>query len=159
NIILAKYSSTGSHVWSEAFFSSANDYGNAIAIDKRINPQTGLAYDNIFITGQFYNNVNFGAGKIMSASPNAPNIFVAKFTAGGTKIWAQRSGGTNSENAGALTLDGNGDAIVGGTFYHQTDLGGGTINGTGTSADMFLAKYSGLNGSLVWALDLAGSNG
>lgn len=158
NVVLAKYSSTGTNMWAETFFSSANDYGNGIAIDKRVNPQTGVSYDSIFVTGQFYNNINFGLGKILTASPNAPNIFVAKFAASGSNIWSYQSSGINGENATAVTVDGNGDAIVGGIFAHQTNLGGGTITGTGISDDMFLAKYSGLNGSFVWASDLTGDS-
>jgi hypothetical protein len=57
-----------------------------------------------------------------------------------------------------LALDSNGDVVVSGDFSLNTDLGGGTINGTAISDDMFVAKYSGADGSYKWAQGILGTS-
>jgi hypothetical protein len=151
NVIVAKYSPTGAHVWSETFLAGNGNYGNAIAINKRD--------DSIVLTGSFYSWINFGGGNLNAATATYQDIFVAKLTSTGAYVWGKRYGGTNGEKGTAVAVDNNGDVLVGGMFYLTTDLGGGTITGGAVDQDMFLAKYSGVDGSYVWGEGLTGNDG
>jgi hypothetical protein len=160
NIVLAKYSPTGAHLWSETFANATSpDYAYGVAVDKRVNPRTGLAYDDIVLTGSFYNWVNLGGGKLTASSTSFVDLFVAKFTTDGSYMWAKSYGGTYGENGCSLAIDGNGDVAVVGSFWNQTDLGGGIVRGTASDQDMFVAKYSGVDGSYIWAKPLIGNYG
>jgi len=151
-IVLAKYAPTGAHIWSETFANNNNNYGNAIAIDSG---------DNAFLTGQYSGYVDFGGGRL--ASPTGPNplFYVAKMNSNGGYVFAKSRGGTGSQNGkgNVIAVDGNGDVIVGGGFYKSTDLGGGAITGIAVNQDCFIAKYSGVDGSYIWANPITGNNG
>jgi len=87
--------------------------------------------DNIILAGYFGYQIN--------------QIYIAKFApsgsvASGAPIWAKRYGGVGAETLYSAGLDRNGDLVLGGMFKTQTDLGSGTIQGTGFDSDMFLAK-------------------
>jgi hypothetical protein len=150
---LAKYSGAGQLVFAKDFTNSGADYGTGIAVDKRINPTTGLAYDNIVLGGYFTTSIDFGGGAL-----NTPGGYIAKFSPAGAYIWEKVYGINNAARFWTLALDSNGDVVVGGDFAWNTNLGGGTITGTATSDDMFVAKYSGVDGSYEWAQGILGTS-
>jgi hypothetical protein len=57
--------------------------------------------------------------------------------------------GSGTQEALSVDLAGTGAIFVGGRFFSETDLGGGTIS-AGPSSDAFVAKYT-RDGSLMWA--------
>jgi hypothetical protein len=60
DIFAAKFSSTGTHLWSKAVGSSgADSFGDGAAID----PNTG----DVVLSGAFQNRINFGSGDLSSA--------------------------------------------------------------------------------------------
>jgi hypothetical protein len=150
---LAKYSGAGQLLFAKDFTNSGADYGTGIAVDKRINPTTGLAYDNIVLCGYFTGYIDFGGGQL-----STPGGYIAKFSPTGAYIWEKAYGINNAARFWTLALDSNGDVVVSGDFSLHTDLGGGTINGTAISDDMFVAKYSGANGSYLWAQGILGTS-
>ncbi len=155
NTVLAKYSSDGAHLWSQTFASGNENYANGVAIDRN---------DNILLTGSFFSSVNFASNEgldrtITTVYPTYQNIFLAKFTKDGTHLWSKRYGGAKGDKGISVSLDGNGDVVVGGMFYHQTDLGNGIINGSALDLDAFVAKYSGVDGAFQWAKSIVGDNG
>ncbi len=155
NTVLAKYSNDGTHLWSKTFTSGNENYANSIAIDRN---------DNILLVGSFFTSVNFASNDgldqtITTVYPTYQNIFVAKFTKDGSHIWSKRYGGPKGDKGLSVAVDGNGDVLVGGMFYKQTDLGNGTIYGGAVDLDSFVAKYSGLDGSYRWAAPITGNNG
>lgn len=125
-----------------------------VVVDKRINPGTGLAYDNILITGSFSGSMRFGATTISSQGTIATeNGFIAKILPSGSSLgvgpWARQIGFDTypyTTAPRAIALDSIGNVSVAGTFFHQTDLGGGFHPTTGTSSG-FLATYSGIDGA------------
>jgi len=151
NVIVAKYSPNGAQQWSKNFTAGNGNYGNAIAISKRD--------DSIVLTGSFYSWIDFGGGRLTAASATYQDIFVAKLTSAGAYVWAKPYGGTNGERGTAVAVDNNGDVLIGGMFYQTTDLGGGALTGGAIDQDMFLAKYSGVNGAYVWSKGLTGNDG
>jgi hypothetical protein len=69
DIFVAKYSASGSHLWSKRFGGSSSDLGNAIAVD---------GSGNVFVTGYFQNTIDFGAGPL--ASNGALDLFLTKLS-------------------------------------------------------------------------------
>ena len=77
-------------------------------------------------------------------------------------LWAKRAGGTNTENALGIAVDGAGNSYVTGIFgsFSSATFGPGETNETTlTSAgfeDIFVAKYD-ASGALVWAKRAGGT--
>jgi hypothetical protein len=155
--MLAKFSPTGVNLWAKNFYNAGTEYGNGIAVDKRINPLTGLPYDNIVIAGYFNGYINFGGGQSDANLLTTAGGYIAKFSPAGGHLWSKPYGGSNgSTRFWGMALDSNGDVAVTGDFSQQTSLGGANITGTSWGLDLFVAKYSGADGSYRWATPILG---
>jgi len=71
DVFIVKYSSTGSHLWSQRFGTSAPDIGYGVAVD---------GSNNIILAGQFQNTIDFGGGTLVGVNPSYPDIFIVKFS-------------------------------------------------------------------------------
>ena len=79
------------------------------------------------------------------------DVFVAKVSSdGNTVLWAKRHGGTGADYMTALAVDSAVDVATAGYFSGSIDLGGGGQS-AGGSTDIFVAKYSGVDGSWKWS--------
>jgi hypothetical protein len=155
--LLAKFSPAGANLWAKNFYNAGTEYGISVAIDKRINPLSGLPYDNIVIAGYFNGYINFGGGQADANLLNTAGGYIAKFSPSGGHLWSKARGGSNgSTRFWGLALDSNGDIAISGDFPLQTDLGGGNIAGSSWAIDLFVAKYSGADGSYRWAAPILG---
>jgi hypothetical protein len=146
DIFLAKYSPAGTHLWSKRFGGTSQEAGNAVSIDSS---------NNILLTGYFYGTVDFGGGPL--SKPSAADVFLAKYTAAGAHLWSQVFGGTiASDNAIAndVSVDGNGNVIIGGYFTGSADFGNGTVDSI-LAQDIFVAKYSAI-GEHLWSNQFGG---
>ncbi len=143
DIFLAKYSSSGAHVWSRGFGSSGSDVGYGIAVD---------GSGNVVVTGSFMGTVDFGGGTLTSNGQQ--DVFLAKYSSSGTYLWARSQGGIYSDQGNSVAIDGSGNVIVTGQFYSPVDFGGGLITG-GESIDIFAAKYS-ASGTHLWSEGFGG---
>ncbi len=148
SVMLRYQASDGTPLWAKTFVNRDADNGVAIFSD---------AADDIILAGSFGYQINLGLGTLTSAGPNFLNdIYLGKFTAtSGTNIpgnatWQMRYGGVTSDNLGAAGVDSAGNIVVTGIFKTTTDMGTGTLTGTGFDNDIFLAKYSGTTGLPVW---------
>jgi hypothetical protein len=75
DIVVAKYSPTGTHLWSQRFGSTDSDRGNTVATD---------ASGNVFMTGRFGETVDFGGGDLVSAGLS--DIVIMKYGATTTAV-------------------------------------------------------------------------
>ncbi len=130
-IFLAAYSPGGINLWAKTFNSSiwlpsANDSGNAVAIDG-----TG----NIVFTGVACATINFGGGWYNAVM----NSFIASFTSSGTYRWA-RFAGAGSTGYG-IALDPLGRALSTGSFMGTVDFGGITETTASFYGAPFVAQY------------------
>jgi len=147
DVFVAKYNASGGLMWAKGLGGSAAELGIGVALDGN---------DNVFLAAQLASSdADFGGG-ITLASVGGGDIALAKLSPAGTTLWAKRCGGTGTETPTAIAVDRFGDAVVTGYFMSTTDLGGGPMAGYG-SFDMFLAKYSGTNGSHQWSKVMGGS--
>jgi hypothetical protein len=92
------------------------------------------------------------AGATESAFTGAPegfvghvDVFVGKYSPGGTRLWAHQIGSTDLDLVGSIDLDGAGNVFVAGSTFGI--LAGGP--GSAGAQDAYLAKYDS-GGTLQW---------
>jgi hypothetical protein len=129
---------SGETLWAERFGGTAEDVGQAVAVDSS---------GNILVAGYFQGTAVFGDVSLTSAG--VKDIFLAKYSPLGEYIWAKRIGGTGTDLAYSIAVDGSGNVAVTGLFQNSVDFGGGSLTSAGSS-DVFLVKYSGA-GVFKWA--------
>ena len=122
------------------------------------------AEGNRYIRGGFTGTLTIGATTLTASGDF--DMFVAKYDANGTAIWARTGSGATGgvtatlavEGATALSVDAGGNVYIGGSFVKIITLQGGansniTLNDNGAAGinyESFVAKYD-LNGNLLWA--------
>ena len=143
DIFVAKYSATGTHLWSKKFGGSGDDVGYGLAVD---------AAGGVFLAGKFQNSVNFGGASLTSAGGD--DIFLAKLSAAdGSHVWSKGMGSTSSDAALGVDVDGSGNAILTGYFTGSVNLGGVSVSGSGIN--VFVAKYNS-GGTHLWSKSFGG---
>jgi len=157
DIFVAKYDNSGALVWAKRAGGSGFGVSFGIAVD---------ASGNSYVTGSFNGSVTFGPGEanetnLTSTGVGFPNIFLAKYDAGGALVWAKRAGGSNGDSGLGIAVDGAGNSYVTGSFRGSAIFGPGEANETTLTSvgldDIFVAKYD-ANGALVW-VKRAGASG
>lgn len=147
DIFVAKYDAAGVHQWSQGFGSFAVDLAEDVAVD---------ASGNVYITGRFSGNVDFGGGVLASAG--GFDTFVAKYNTSGVHQWSKRFGDTGGSDEGlSIAVDPSGNVLVTGYFNGTVDFGGGGLVSAGTY-DMFVAKYDG-SGAYQWSKRFGSTDG
>ncbi len=135
--------------WAKQAGGSSGDGAYSIAVDNS---------GNSYVTGDFGGTATFG-GTILT-SPNANDIFVAKYSSAGDLIWAKRAGGLGDNAGRAIAVDASGNCYVTGDFRGNATFGVGEINETtlmnANDHNIFVAKYD-PNGNLEWAKEAGGS--
>jgi len=125
----------------------------------------GIATDgsgNSIVTGYFRGTATFGTISLTSVSSGG-DIFIAKYDASGSALWAKQAGGMfgSYQGYGAAT-DGSGNSVITGMFSQSVTFGDGEINETTLTStgswDIFIAKYD-ASGNLIWAKQAGGSTG
>jgi len=146
DIFIAKYSPTGSHLWSKRFGDTGNDRSGDITVDSN---------GNIVVTGAFVGTVDFGGGALTSVS-GTNDVFVAKYTSAGAHVWSKSFGSTGDDRGNGVAVDSSGNVVVTGYFTYAVDFGGGALTSAGLK-DIFLAKYS-ATGTHVWSQRFGGTS-
>jgi hypothetical protein len=129
DIFVAKFDSSGNHVWSQGFGDPNSQYGRSVTADPS---------GNVTVTGDFYGTVDFGGGTLTGAGSG---IFVAKFGSGGNHVWSQGFGGWGHQYGRSVTTDPSENVIITGDFGGTVDFGGGPLTSSGPS-DIVVAKFS-----------------
>jgi hypothetical protein len=111
------------------------------------------------VTGSFGASVDFGAGLVNARGSS--DLFLAKYSPAGTAIWV-KTFGTNAPFpstavGNALALDRFGNVIIAGNFQSTLSLGGAPLPYSGYN-DIFLVKYSAVDGSHQWSKPFGGVN-
>ena len=151
DIFVAKYRPDGTLLWAKNFGGASQDSGRAVMVDTRINSATSQAYDDILLTASFSGSATFGS-TVLTCSAGTEMALI-KLSSAGNLLWAKAWGDTG---AGCyvlphgLAIDRNGDAVVTGEFAPPANFGGGII-GVSNPNGLFVAKYSGADGSYRWA--------
>ncbi len=159
DVFLAKYDGTGKFLWAKSMGGKEDEAGNGIAVD---------GSGNVYVTGYFSSttaefNSGGSGGQLINASSGffSKDIFLAKYDAGGSFLWAKSMGGSSNADEGrSVAVDGSGNVYITGNFNSGTAQfnaggNGGTLICTG-SYDVFLARYD-MGGKFLWAKAMGGS--
>lgn len=166
-LMLGRFRADGSHEWSRAY-PQANATLDVTGI-------TLTPLGNVLMVGHYLGTPDFGTGPLPTASGYAYGTFIAKFSPSGRITWVKGFTARNVHADGdvdpesimpwAVATDANGSLIVTGTFFGETNLGGGRLfagDFSRASEDanpgLFIAKFS-WEGNHLWSHALeAGSS-
>lgn len=112
------------------------------------------AAGNMYYTGYYYNEIEFGATKLTALGNS--DIFVAKADKTGKWLWAKSLGNTGYDYAYDITVDANENVYLTGRFNKSISIGLQTITSKGRS-DIFVIKLD-KNGGPVWGVSGGGSS-
>jgi len=152
DVFLAKLTSQGDFVWAKKWGDNGNtDWLNNIAV-------SGI---HIYSSGSFYGPVDFDPGPNTTVlSPGGlSGIYVSKLDSAGDFVWARqfsRNMGGFLYDAGAMTVDNQGNVFTTGSFDNTVDFdpGNGNANMTaGSNQNAFIVKLNS-SGSYQWVKSL-----
>ena len=142
---VTKLNSSGSHQWTTTFGGTGDDFGESVAVD---------GSGNVHVGGYFEGTVNFGAGNVTSAGNQ--DVFVTKLNSSGVHQWTTTLGGTGTELAREVAVDGPGNVHVTGLFNGTVDFGAGDVTSAGNS-DVFVTKLNS-SGAHQWTTTFGGTS-
>ncbi len=153
DIFVSKLDASGSFLWARRIGGTSDEVGFALAVD---------AFGNTYITGYFRGIVDFdpGAGEFNLTSAGGQDIFVSKLDASGSFLWAQRMGGTSSDEARGIVLDDLSNVYTIGYFQTTADFdpGAGVSNLISAGGlDVFVSKLD-ASGNFIWARCMGGTS-
>ncbi len=126
---LAKFSVSGTLLWTRQFGSSGREYSVGVAVDGLHHP---------FVAG-------VTGGNLGGSNAGGDDTFLAKFDRSGNLLWTRQIGTSNGDGAGDLALDALGNAYISG--FTNGNLSGSSAGG----GDLFVVKFDGA-GTLMWAI-------
>ena len=135
DVFVVKYDTYGIAQWAKGISGPGTDNGYGIATDSA---------GSVYVTGNYNNTVTFALGTTLT-SAGSTDVFVAKYDTDGTVQWAQRIGGTDSDNGYGIATDSAGNVYVTGAYIssYGFTIGSTTLPGTADgSSDAFVARYS-----------------
>lgn len=148
---LAKYSANGVCQWAEKISSiGTNDDQEWIL--------TTDPFGNVYFAGVFfYDTVLFNNG-IYLTNQTAGDVFLAKYNASGTCLWAERITGSDTDYAYDVSTDGAGNVYVsGGTYSTSLTFNNGIGFQIIDPVDGYFAKYNS-EGVCQWARNIQGNS-
>jgi hypothetical protein len=116
---------------------------------------------NIFVAGAYQGALTLGGVTLPDVSPNQ-DAFFAKYSPSGDLLWAKAITGNYAVIAQSVAADASGNCVVTGQFAHHNyggyaDFAPGVRRYTTGGNDIFIAKYSGADGSLIWVRQAGGT--
>lgn len=118
---------------------------------------------NFYITGRFTGTADFdpsGSTTSLSAA-GSDDIFLINLASSGSLVWANRIGGTGSDQGWGVAFASDGNILVCGHFSGTVDFDPSASTANLSSAggtDIFLAKYNASTGAYIWAENIGGSS-
>ena len=150
DVLVASYTSADLCVWSKHFGGSGSETEVvSVSVD---------ATDNIYLSGYFGGQTNFGGGNLASAG--GYDGYVAKLSSSGVYTWADSFGGTGDDGAYGAALVSDAVAgpmiVVAGSFSPTATFGATTLTSAG-DLDGFVAAYLESTGAYSWAKRFGGT--
>ena|GEM_PF-1448946 len=149
DVFFAKYNTNGNVIWAKSVGGNNNEEANGITTD---------AMGNVYLSGHFGSpSITFGNIVLTNSNTGLFDIFIAKYDTDGNVLWAQRSGGSESDYNTGITADTAGNVYLTGYFQSSSiTFGNFTLTNNGET-DVFIAKFDS-NGNVFWAKSAGGSS-
>ncbi len=149
---LVKFDSGGNRLWATYFGGNDDDRGLGVAADPS---------GNVFITGQTRstNLPVLGGTQMSNASAGGNDVFLAKFSGAGARIWATYYGGSTGDDYGfgvATDVSGN-VAITGRTYSNDFPVLAAYQTTFAGVYDAFAARFN-ASGTPQWSTYYGGSD-
>ncbi len=144
DIVVAKLDSSGGYLWAKAFGGVSSDMGLNIALDSA---------SNVYVACTFQKTL--ALSKQTHTSKGGRDLLLVSYTSKGNYRWAERAGGSNHDDPGALAVGGNGQLYLGGNYLNSTNLGGAPLVSQGTM-DMYVASFKASDGGHRWSTSFGG---
>jgi hypothetical protein len=156
DMLLQKFDDQGTLLWAQVTGSDGADLGLSMALDEE---------ENVWITGSFEGTIDMDplAGEFPLTSAGAWDIFVTKRSPLGELIWAGRMGGQENFDTGYdIAVDGDGNAIVVGSFFGTGDFDPGAgvhpLTASSLGSDEIFVQKLGPTGEFLWAMSMGGTD-
>lgn len=151
-VFVSKISEDGDWEWvNQAVNNDQNEDFNAIGTDVAINCNN----ENIYITGYFTGNANFGGTIIISAGTGTrESVFVGKLSYNGSWLGAITNINQNGSDRGnGIVSDDYNNIYIVGRFNETAEFGSSIITSNGGD-DIYVAKVKDTTGlTWIWAID------
>ncbi len=138
-------------------FAQGNFWGACTQSDFT-NEATAMAFDaqdNVYVAGYITGESAFGPNTTFNSAQGNGDIYVAKYSATGNLLWVKKYGGSFSDRAYDIKVDGLGNILVTGQFFGTVNFDGNTVQSVNNSKDIFLIKMTPA-GDVLWALSEGG---
>lgn len=151
DLFIQKLDPNGDGIWVKTMGGNGLSLANSIALD---------AQENIYITGEFTDTVDFDPGLNTHnlTSNGSYDMYVAKLDSAGNYIWANGMGGNEWDKGYSLTLDSLNNVYIAGSFQDTIDLSQTSQNivlESQGSYDYFIQKIDS-NGIYGWTYNFGG---
>ena len=143
DVAVAKFDSSGNHLWSKRFGDVNGQLVPGIVFDP-----TGA----MLLTGYLAGTVDFGGGPLSSAGgccPSSSDVFIAKLDVDGKHVWSKNFGNSSPQEALGVASDSQGNVLVTGKFFASMNFGDGVLT-SGGKEDVFVAKLN-PSGATLWS--------
>ncbi len=144
DVFAAKLDGAGNWLWAVRAGGTDWDIPNSIAAD---------GSGNACLAGYIRGTAGFGPYTLTCSGPY--DIFAAKLDPNGNFLWAVRAGGTSSDQAIGIAVDGAGSPCLTGYFSGGADFGPYTLTSSG-NYDIFAARLD-QAGNWLWAIRAGGT--
>jgi len=153
DLFVAKLNSSGNVTWAGSIGGASSDFPADLEIDNS---------ENMYITGYFSGSmdVNPSSSTFTLSSAGQTDVFVLKLNSAGAYQWGKKIGGTSTDAADAISVDGQGNVYVCGNFKGICDFDPGVVEYAEQSwgaSDIFISKLNPL-GDFVWAKCIGSSS-
>jgi chitodextrinase len=132
DVFVAKYSSTGTPLWTKRFgTATAFEYVYGVAVDPA---------GDVLLTGAFAGSLSYGGTALASAG--GYDVSLVKLAgATGAHVWSKRFGGTGDDYGNAVAVDPTGRIALAGYFRNTANFGGADLASAG-GQDVFVTVFS-----------------
>lgn len=137
-VVGALFGKPGEALWVKQLGGTDSDSGESIAIDSN---------NDLIVVGSFRRTTM--AGPELTSNGDSDAYVVKLASSSGNIVWAKRFGGTLTDEAFSVVVDGARNVYISGAFKGTVDFGSGPLTATGSTA-IFVLKLD-PNGSFVWA--------
>ncbi len=152
DMFIVKYSMNGSYVNMIRIGSSDSNFNN---VSIKNAPSGGFVVVGA-VSSDTNNPVQFdpiGPGILLTNASSSDDGFIASYAANWVANWAQLIGSFNADGVFGVDIDASGNIYTCGNYQLSTDFNPAFTPTVSTAIgfyDMFIAKYNGSNGQLVW---------
>jgi hypothetical protein len=121
-VVLAKLDGNGAPIFGNSYGYSTQDFASSATV---------LSDDSIAFTGAFFQDIDFGGGRLPSLELGAADVFVARVDPAGEHLMSLRAGGLDADYGTSIAALLEDRLVTVGTFTNAIDFGSGIVTNQG----------------------------